>query len=82
MCCLHSSYIPVRIPKMYFFCPFTTCISHFTYQKAREGDIREVAQVILKVVLFFQTFDWLTRVKFINHALIINHCIQDIENKS
>lgn len=43
---------------------------------------RKVAKVILKVILFFQTFDWLTRVKFINHALIINHCIQDIENKS
>lgn len=47
-----------------------------------QGNRREAEKVILKVVLFFQTFDWLTRVKFINHALIINHCIQDIENKS
>lgn len=56
--------------------------SFYTRNDTASAIQTEAAKVILKVVLFFQTFDWLTRVKFINHALIINHCIQDIENKS
>lgn len=74
---------------MYIFSSSDTCLYlSFLYIKknniaqAMQGNRREAEKVILKVVLFFQTFDWLTRVKFINHALIINHCIQDIENKS
>lgn len=74
---------------MYIFSSSDTCLYlSFLYIKknniaqAMQGNRGEAEKVILKVVLFFQTFDWLTRVKFINHALIINHCIQDIENKS
>lgn len=74
---------------MYIFSSSDTCLYlSFLYieknniAQAMQGNRREAEKVILKVVLFFQTFDWLTRVKFINHALIINHCIQDIENKS